>query len=207
MKNVYQDNFDSASRGRHGGQRLSPAVEDIEVLAVGKDTTALLACHLTHDPEVDQVFKRLSDRGKRKFELLRRRLDCDERAALHQFVNPECRSRTAPERLDCTAVCLEKRHDFTGGIDGLRRRIPHARQEVFHPGFPSAVLTDLLQQTIVVSASCFEVEAEIQEGLTQCASITQHERDQQAPETSVAVEERMDRLELHMREPCLDQWW
>src|SRR5689334_16305746 len=52
-----------------------------------------------------------------------------------------------------------------------------------------------------------EVKAEIQDGLAQCAGITEHECDQQTPETSVTVKEWMDRLELHMRESCLDQRW
>ena len=46
-------------------QRLGPAVEDIQVFTISKDATSLFARHLTHDPEVNQVFERLSNSGKR----------------------------------------------------------------------------------------------------------------------------------------------
>src|SRR5215470_9420723 len=131
-------------------QRLGPTVENVEVLAIDKDPASLLARHLAHDAEIDQVFERLSDGGKRELELLGCRLDRHQWSALHEVVDTECGGCTAPERLDHTAILVEERHDLAGSIDGLRRRVSHARQEVFHPGFPRAVLTDLLQQPIVV---------------------------------------------------------
>lgn len=48
---------------------------------------------------------------------------------------------------------------------------------------------------------------EIQHRRVQHAAFAQEERNQQPPDAAVAVEEGMNRLELRMREPDLDEQW
>jgi hypothetical protein len=43
-----------------------------------------------------------------------------------------------------------------------------------------------------------EEEAQVEEGLAQDPALHQHQHDQQPPQTPVAIEERVDRLELHV---------
>jgi hypothetical protein len=50
-----------------------------------------------------------------------------------------------------------------------------------------------------------EEEAEIEHGVAQNLALAQDQRDQQAPQTAVSVEEGMDGLELHMRQSRLEQ--
>ena len=186
-------------------QRLRPAVENVEVFAVGEDAAALLACGLAHDAEIDQVLERFGDGWKRELELPGRRLDRDERPALHHIMDAKRGGRTASERLDRAPVCFEQRHEFARGIDRLRCRVANTGQKIVHPSFPRAVFADLLQQPVVLGAPHLEVQAEIQSRLTQRAGIAQHERDQQTPDAAVAIEERVDGFELHVGKPRLDQ--
>ena len=45
-----------------------------------------------------------------------------------------------------------------------------------------------------------EVEAQVQQRLLQHSGVVQQDRDEQSSDTSIAVEERVDRLELHVRQ-------
>jgi hypothetical protein len=50
----------------------------------------------------------------------------------------------------------------------------------------------------------FEIETQVQDRFPQHAGGAEQERDQQATKTSVAVKERMDRLELDVNEGRLN---
>jgi hypothetical protein len=52
-----------------------------------------------------------------------------------------------------------------------------------------------------------EVVREVQHGLVQHAALGEQERDQQPPDAAVAVEERVNRLELDVGQRDLDERW
>jgi len=50
-----------------------------------------------------------------------------------------------------------------------------------------------------------EVQAQVEDGLPEHARVTEQKGDEQSSKPSVPVEERVDRLELNMRERGLDE--
>ena len=64
--------------------------------------------------------------------------------------------------------------------------------------FPIAGVANVLEQFVVSLPMRLEVETEIKDRLSQNAGSTQQKCDEETTETAVAVEERMDRFELHV---------
>ena len=83
--------------------------------------------------------------------------------------------------------------------------VEHATQKEFEPPFPVVVISDSSEPVIVLGAMGFQVVAQVQERTFQDLPLAQQERDQQPPNTAVAVEEGMDRLELGMGQSALYQ--
>ena len=93
---------------------------------------------------------------------------------------------------------LGRFHSLGGGDDnGLGKEI--------EPSFPIAGQTDIVEQLIVILTVGLEVEAEVEHRLPQHLLLAQEQSDQQTPQTAVAVQERVDRLELHMCQRRLEQ--
>jgi len=113
--------------------------------------------------------------------------------------------RLAASRLDARPVFLEQLDEPAGRRDGAVACLDHAVEEERQPCFPVALFPDDLQQAVILLAVLFEVEAQVEQWLAQQAGATEEQRDQQASHAAVAVEERMDRLELHVRERGLDE--
>jgi hypothetical protein len=99
------------------------------------------------------------------------------------------------------SISLEHCHQFARRVGGLFGGFRDTSQEELHPRFPATRETHFLQQTVIIVSPAFEEQAEIQNGLTQHARVTQQQRDQETSKAPIAIKERMDRLELHMGEP------
>src|SRR5205085_6434799 len=87
-----------------------------------------------------------------------------------------------------------------GGVRGLGGCVDYAGKEEIEPALPIAGLAHGLQALVVRAPVRLEVEAEVQQRLAHHLALAQKKRDQQPAEAAVAVEERVDRLELHVRE-------
>ncbi len=85
------------------------------------------------------------------------------------------------------------------------RDVDDATQEEREPGLPSAQIPNGLEVVVVLLAVPLEVVREVKDRLVQDASFREEERDQQTADAPVAVEERVDRLELHMCQSDLDE--
>ena len=115
------------------------------------------------------------------------------------------RRRTA-QRLDAATVCVELGDQLPGRLGGLVRCLGHAIQEEREPALPRSRLLHGLQQLVVQAAVLLQVKAEIEHRRTQDALLAQQQqRDQQSAKPPVAVEERVDRLELDVDQAGLDQ--
>ena len=57
-----------------------------------------------------------------------------------------------------------------------------------------------VEAVVVLAAVAFQEEAQVQQRALQHAALHEQQRDQQTPDTAVAVEERVDRLELSVRQ-------
>lgn len=73
------------------------------------------------------------------------------------------------------------------------------------PGLPVPVLSHAVQQLVVSAAVRFEEQAQVEQWLLQNPYINQHQHDQESTHATVANENRMDRLELHVGQCGADQ--
>jgi hypothetical protein len=120
--------------------------------------------------------------------------------------NFEAVTRSATERLrDLLTSHLAKGHDTSRRLGRLRTDIGNTAQEEPKPTLPIALVARRLSPVVVLLTVLFEVGRKIQYRLMKDAPLTEQKRDEQATHTPVAVEKRMDGLELGMGEPNLDQ--
>ena len=84
---------------------------------------------------------------------------------------------------------------------------PSARplQEEPDPALPVARGPDPLEELVVALSLLLEVKAEIEERLSERALVAENERDEEVPEPAVAVEERVNGLELNVDQGSLQQ--
>ena len=60
----------------------------------------------------------------------------------------------------------------------------------------------MVQQAIVLHAVLLEIQAQVKKRLAQQAGVNQHQGYEQAANTPVAIQERVNSFELHMRQSC-----
>ena len=84
------------------------------------------------------------------------------------------------------------------------QRFRDAGQEELHPGLPSPRLA-LLQEPVVVVAPGFQEQAEIEDRLAQHPRLAEDQRDEQPTQAPIAVEKRVDRLELDVGQARPDE--
>jgi hypothetical protein len=104
-------------------------------------------------------------------------------------------------------VLLEEVDDVRRGIEGLIGGLSNAVKEELEPGFPSTALAHLLQEPVIVGAARFEIEAQVEERRAQHAVHAKVQRHEEMADAPVAVKERVDRLELDVKEPGFDEGW
>ena len=112
----------------------------------------------------------------------------------------ECR---ASKELNALPVCIKEANQFDGSVGSLLGCCFSPFQKKLQPLLPNAFRADPLQQFVVVCPMHLEIQAEIKQRLPQSAPGTEQERNQQAPEPSIAVQEGVDGFKLHMDEAQL----
>ena len=80
-------------------------------------------------------------------------------------------------------------------------------EKELNPPFPVTVVANGHEPVVILLPMGLEVVAQVQEWPIEHAAFAKQQRDEEAPDTSVAVEERMNRLELCVREGAVDQSW
>jgi hypothetical protein len=110
------------------------------------------------------------------------------------------RSRTSPGRFDLRAVRLKDRAQALGGEYRAVGDLSNPFQEERDPRFPVSVAADTIQEVVVRGAIPFEIEAEVEERVAEDPRLAEQQRDEETADAAVAVEKRMDRLELHVRQ-------
>src|SRR5687767_2255899 len=83
----------------------------------------------------------------------------------------------------------------------IRRRacdVDHAFEEEAQPGFPRSLRANSLEMVVVSIAITLQIEAQVEQGPREYPLGDEQERDQEAANPAVAIEKRMDRLELSM---------
>src|SRR5690606_1273734 len=103
------------------------------------------------------------------------------------------------------AIRLNEPEKLARGCDRLLRDRRDALEEVSDPPFPIACRAHAIEAAVVFRPMAFEVEAEIEEGLREESPILEEERHQEPSDAPVAIEERVNRLELHVKEARSDE--
>src|SRR5215469_1926463 len=90
--------------------------------------------------------------------------------------------------------------DSVGGVRSFSSNRGHPLEEERQPSAPVARDARLLEQPIVRVAVALEEQRQVQERIMEEPFLRQPEGDEEPAEAPVTVEERVDRLELRMRE-------
>ena len=103
-------------------------------------------------------------------------------------------------RGDDTPVILTKFNYFACSGCGFVGNNRDGFKEEGDPGLPVAPVTDGLQNAVVILAVLTKVMGKIEDGFVQRSLFTEQEGYQQAAYSPVAVEKRVNRLELGVRQ-------
>lgn len=111
-------------------------------------------------------------------------------------------------RGSCRSRCMQKSRivksllPWPGPCKSEHSRVPRPfncldrREEEEQPGVDVPALTHTLEESVVVGSMLLEVARQVEQGVSQAAPPDQLQVDQQAADPPVAIQERMDRLEL-----------
>ena len=188
-----------------GRQWIGAAIEQGQIVRIGVDPAALPSRGLADDAYFGEIFQRRAGGREGDGEFRGDSLDGDDRAGLHQFVDPERRRSRAAEAGDLLSVSVEHGDQIASRGGSLFRGLRDAGQEEFHPGLPRPSLPNLLQEPVIVVAPGLQEQAEIEDRFPQHPGLTQDQRDEQPAQASVAVEKGMDRLELDVGQARPDE--
>ena len=106
---------------------------------------------------------------------------------------------------DLPAVLLAQRHERARLGGGALGRLPDGDQEEEQPRRPGAVGAHRLEQAVVLVAVGLDVGGGIEHRVREAAALDEEQRDEQAAEPAVALEERVDGLEALVQERALHE--
>jgi hypothetical protein len=185
--------------------RRSLRAQDLQVALVAIQAVALVPGHFGHQTGGLEVAQAGVDCRRSKAGVLGDPGDRGDGTLLQRAMDLVDRSGNATERANTVAILrglvqqpLCRRHR-------LASRGGHRVGEEGQPRLPIPRLPHLVEQGVVLCAVRFEVEAQIQHRLRQHPLGTKQQGDEEAAQTAVAVEERVDSLELHVGQRRLHQ--
>jgi hypothetical protein len=129
------------------------------------------------------------------------RCDGHDWVTRQELEEPQCNDRHPILGEHVRAVRGDEREQLPRGGDRLvgDRRDPV--EEEVEPAFPVALYAHRVEATVVVLAVPFEEEAQVEQRLGQQLPVLEQQCHEQASDAAVAVEVRVDGLELHVQEP------
>src|SRR6185312_15385129 len=185
--------------------RVRVARDEVQVAAITEDAIPAAARHLLHDPDLTERRQRRSDGRRGEGQELGGLGDGDERVRLEQLMHAQSRARHPSQLGDPRPIPGEELSNFGRQIHRLASRLLDSLQEEADPALPVARGPDPLEELVVALAVLLEVEAEVEERLPERTLVAENERDEEAPEPAVAVEERVNGLELDVDQGRLQQ--
>ena len=132
----------------------------------------------------------------------------DESRRQHRLLEGEVDElvRSAAGRfLDGRAVALAEVGELLGTSDRIDGLCCDRVEEQREPALEVSVLADALQCCVVLVSSFLEVGGDVQDWCREAVANHEEEDDEESAEPTVAVEERMDGLELVVEEGLLDE--
>ena len=110
------------------------------------------------------------------------------------------RCRRTAQPLDLAVVILKNAEDAARCGRSLFGSVPDTGQEEFQPGLPLALRPHSVQQVVIGGPVLLEIEAQVEDWFAQHACGAQQKCDERPPQAAVAVEERVNRLELDVNQ-------
>ncbi len=106
---------------------------------------------------------------------------------------------------DAFAMLLTELENPARGVGGLHAHLRDAAQEKREPCLKVAYVPHCLKPLVVLLPMTLEVVGQVEDRLLQRAALAQQKRDEEPTDAAVAVEKRMDGLELRMRQTDLHE--
>ena len=100
-------------------------------------------------------------------------------------------------------MLLPQLEDPARGVGGFDADVGNTTQEEREPALEVAGVPCGLEPLVVLLTMTLEVVRQVENGLPQRATLTEQEGDEEPPDTAVAIEKRMDGLELRVRQANL----
>ncbi len=82
-------------------------------------------------------------------------------------------------------------------------RLMQRSQEELDPSLRVTTKSDVDESYVVLGPMGLDVIADIEQGLVECLLVDEQKGDQQTSESSIAIEDRLDRLKLHVNQSHL----
>lgn len=183
----------------------SLAGEHVEVPLVGVDTVAALAGGLLQDSSLLKGFYRLDRRGFADAQQLDGQWQRHDRARGKKIQKPDRRNGHAVVTDQSGSVFAEQREEPLDRPDAVVGGLADALEVERGPALPIAAVAHRRQMRVVLLLTPLEREAEVQHGTLEEAPVLEKQCDEQTADAAVAIQKRMDRLELHVCQPSLDQ--
>lgn len=95
--------------------------------------------------------------------------------------------------------------DAASRVGRFGRHFGYSSQKELESYLPGTLVADCLQKVVVGLAMFFEEMGQVKKRSSEDSVFDQKEGNQEAPNAAVAVEKRVDRLEVRMRYADLDQ--
>ena len=117
---------------------------------------------------------------------------------LHEFMKPQRGGSSPSQFLYFVFVFRKQLQGPLGSVCCLLCRNRNSLDEECQPVFPCALSANALQQIVVLITIALQIKAGIQKWFCQSALCAQKKRDEQSSESAIAIEKRVNRLELNM---------
>ena len=184
---------------------LRPLPQHRQIPLIRKHPPPLPPRDLAHDAETPEEPERGGHGWRGKAGTRREAADVPDRPPDERVVYLQRGPRAPPLLPDSRAVVADRFAGGPGRSDRGFGHFPHTFQEESQPGLPVSGAPGVVQEPVVGAPIVLEVQAEVQKRLPEEPGVAQHEGDQEAPQATVAVEERMNGLELDVGQAGLDE--
>src|SRR4051794_26977003 len=176
-------------------------LEEVEKSLESKNAIPLPSGHFAEDTLVDQKAYRRRGSDIGAVELSLGKSDGND-GLLEDEVE---KAHSVRVRRQCLPAFFAKRKNRSSRRCRVATYLFHAGQEKLQPSLPIAIIANRRQTVIVLRTMRFQINTQVEQGLFQDVAFAEEKRHEQSSDSPVAVQERMDGLELRVGESAVNQ--
>lgn len=181
-------------------------MEQLDVTLIDESPVTSLSSHLMQDPDGDQPCDQIIGRWIGCPNQVLNFAHLNDGMLVEVFEYPmTVASGTAKALNDHATMCFTKTENSPCCVGCLSAHVHDAAQEEGQPLLPGPDVTYRLQLLVILLSVLFKERGQVEDWLEQHLLLAEQESDEQSPDAAIAVEERMNGLELCMHQPDLDQ--